>query len=248
MTVRERVVSVIYWIAALVMISLVLVSLDYPFLQAFLFSLMFLAGAASAFRLIRQIDLADKKKGIRNALTGVIAIVIVEMALVPALQYLLNGSDFDMVRGLDIPQMMMNPIFIFLLLAVSISGRFLLYRATAVEFTASAEGQNPNIEFISERHRVSIPKETIRYVSSLDSETTVHTADRQYRTKCPISKWESILGDGFVRVHRAFIVNRSFVESSIANSVTVAGETIPVSRKYKDAISYFSAKSSERGK
>jgi DNA-binding LytR/AlgR family response regulator len=43
-------------------------------------------------------------------------------------------------------------------------------------------------------------------------------------------------GDGFLRIHRAFLVNRAEAVLASAESVMVDGKELPVSRKYKDSV------------
>jgi DNA-binding LytR/AlgR family response regulator len=45
-----------------------------------------------------------------------------------------------------------------------------------------------------------------------------------------------VLGPGFVRIHRAFLVNRAEMKVLSSESVSVAGKELPVSRKYKDSV------------
>lgn len=48
--------------------------------------------------------------------------------------------------------------------------------------------------------------------------------------------WENLLGDGFLRIHRAFLVNVAESVLSSPDAVEIAGKVLPVSRKYKDNV------------
>ncbi|MBQ1647157.1 MAG: LytTR family transcriptional regulator, partial [Bacteroidales bacterium] len=70
-----------------------------------------------------------------------------------------------------------------------------------------------------------------------DDEVWVHaTEGRSYRNKTGISQWEALLGPGFLRIHRAYLVNRAFITEYTAETVTLADTTLPVSRKYRERV------------
>ena len=80
-------------------------------------------------------------------------------------------------------------------------------------------------------------EDSILYIESRDTEVYVHLADgTAYRNKTPISRWESILGSGFLRVHRAWLVNASRISQTTPEAILIGGTHIPVSRKYRDNI------------
>jgi DNA-binding LytR/AlgR family response regulator len=95
--------------------------------------------------------------------------------------------------------------------------------------------EESTIEFVSDRQKVSVPVSDILFVESRDREVFVHLSDgKACRNKTPITHWESILGQGFIRVHRAFLVNASHIGQSTQDTVVIDGNHIPVSRKYRD--------------
>ena len=70
----------------------------------------------------------------------------------------------------------------------------------------------------------------IMYVESNDSVTIVYaTNDRTFRNKTPISQWESILEDDFIRIHRSYVVNKSYITSVEADAVFLNEIELPVS-------------------
>jgi DNA-binding LytR/AlgR family response regulator len=71
-------------------------------------------------------------------------------------------------------------------------------------------------------------------VESLDTETRLHTLNGEvYRSRTPISQWQQILEDGFLRTHRSFLVNTNHIKSASEDEVILGETTIPISRKYK---------------
>ena len=80
-------------------------------------------------------------------------------------------------------------------------------------------------------------KEDILYVESRDSEVWIAARDGQaYRNRNGITQWENLLGDGFLRIHRAFLVNVAASALTSSDTVEVAGKELPVSRKYKENV------------
>ena len=57
-----------------------------------------------------------------------------------------------------------------------------------------------------------------------------------------MSDLEKVAGDDFFRVHRAYLINLSYVRSYDAKTVSILGDSIPVARgKYRDLVrSYLS--------
>ena len=124
-----------------------------------------------------------------------------------------------------------NAIFIALVLTAISLPQIYLER-----WLSEREKRHPQtIDFISDRHRVSLEVSDIAFVESNDSEVWIHTTHDKHRTKTTISQWESILDNGdFVRIHRAYIVNRRHITSLNSSSVMVADNELPISRKYRD--------------
>ena len=73
----------------------------------------------------------------------------------------------------------------------------------------------------------------------LDGETTIHTNDRSYTAKEPLSTYEKRLtSDDFIRVHRSYIINQKYIKEiepwfNHTYQVTMTNDLkIPVSRSY----------------
>ena len=132
----------------------------------------------------------------------------------------------------DLPSMLGNPIFVAAVLALLAYGNYRLERWLEKRFPSDRP-----IVFTSDYHRVSVKKEDILYVESRDSEVWVFTRDgNQYRNKTGITQWENLLGDGFLRIHRAFLVNVAASVLSSPETVHLGETQLPVSRKYKENV------------
>lgn len=121
-----------------------------------------------------------------------------------------------------------NPVLILLLAAIY------CFVGKKIENLFKTPPNEPKtVEFISERKKVVLEINAIKYIESNNDCVYVRcTNGLSYRTKRKISSWENFLGDGFVRVHRAFLVNRSHVERCNGSAVHIAGEDIPCSRSF----------------
>ena len=139
---------------------------------------------------------------------------------------------YDDTTEWSIPSMLLNPIFVAGILAVLAYGNYLLVKRLEERFPSTKP-----ITFTSDYRKVSLKKEDILYVESRDSEVWIVARDGQtYRNKMGITQWENLLGVGFLRIHRAFLVNVAESVLSSPDIVEIAGKALPVSRKYKDSV------------
>lgn len=121
-----------------------------------------------------------------------------------------------------------NPVLILLLAAIY------CFVGKKIENLFKTPPNEPKtVEFISERKKVVLEISAIKYVESNNDCVYVKcTNGLSYRTKRKISSWQEFLGDGFIRVHRAFLVNKSHVEHYNGSAIHIAGEDIPCSRSF----------------
>ena len=59
---------------------------------------------------------------------------------------------------------------------------------------------------------------------------------QSYRNKTGITQWENLLGEGFLRIHRSYLVNRALAEPDTPDTVRIGEISLPVSRKYRDRV------------
>ena len=77
----------------------------------------------------------------------------------------------------------------------------------------------------------------IAYIESNDTEVRIVTiSGGSYRNKTGISQWENLLGDGFLRIHRSYLVNSDLAVLIAPDAVVVGSDRLPVSRKYKEIV------------
>ena len=223
-----------YWIAAMLVTALLLVSLDYDLGQAVLLSLTFLPSALALAYFLPKVDKNQSRKN-RILDTSYLILGVMSMAFffIFLCQLFFHLTlDEEGSRVWDLPSMLRNPIFIAAILALLAYGHYLL-----VTWLEKRYPSTKPITFNSDYRKVSLKKEDILYIESRDSEVWITARDGQtYRNRNGITQWENLLGSGFLRIHRAFLVNLSEATLSSPETVTVAGHELPVSRKYKDSV------------
>ena len=225
-------VMIAYWIAAMLVTALILVSLDYDLGQALMMGLAFLPSALALSFFLPKVDrTAGRKARIRDTAFIVLGVMSMAFLLLFLLQVILF-SNFSDDRLWDFPAMLRNPVFIAAILALLAYGHYLLERWLDKRFPST----HP-ITFNSEHRKITLKKEDILYVESRDSEVWIAARDGQaYRNRNGITQWENLHGDGFLRIHRAFLVNVAASALTSSDTVEVAGKELPVSRKYKENV------------
>ena len=211
----------------MVLIATILTSMSYTWWQALMLASMFLPVLLAMKYFLPQV----KWERTRKRITGIVCLFLSFLVL----EYLLLMCCHTWIKSYmdEMPSVLLNPVFLALLLAVLFVTDTVLGRHLDKRF-----GKTPNsITFFSDRKSVTLQTEQILYVESNDSETWVHTLDgERYRNKTIISQWEQILEDGFLRTHRSFLVNTSYVTQVEPDCVMLGDISIPVSRKYKEVV------------
>lgn len=231
---KKAIYIVVYWMAAIFMTSILLSSLDYDLGEAVLMSLSFLPASLSLcfFLPIVERD-KDGKKRILNTIYVILGVMVMTFLLIYLWQLvfitLIYQEDYDRWA---LPTMLGNPVFVGFILSILAYGNYRLVKWLDKKYPTDRP-----ISFTSDYKKVSLKKEDILYVESRDSEVWIVTRDgRQYRNKTGISQWENLLGSGFLRVHRSFLVNVSDAVLTAPDVISVGGQEIPVSRKYKESV------------
>ena len=230
---KKIVIKVSYWIAAMLVTALILVSLDYEMGQALMMSFTFLPSAmALAFFLPKVDRTKDRTHRILDTVYIVLGVMTMAFFFIFIIQTIFMYVFYpEEGRPWDIPAMLLNPVFIACVLAALAYGNYLLDKYLSVKYPSDKP-----ITFTSDYRKVSLKREDIMYIESRDSEVWIYARDGGiYRNRTGITQWENLLGEGFLRIHRAFLVNASEASLSSPDTVTVGGKELPVSRKYKDA-------------
>ena len=221
--------KIAYWLAALALLSAILVSLDYSMVQAVLISLIFCPCALALEYLM------PKARKPMDKVYLSLAILVAVIVLILILHYSVwSGiNQFGSQDTKNVAPMLINPAFLGLILTVLSIGDYYWSKWLDRRFKA----QDRTVTFFSERKSVTLRLSDIAYVESNDTEVRiVKAAGEAYRNKTGITQWENLLGDGFLRIHRSFLVNVAESVLSSPDTVELAGKVLPVSRKYKENV------------
>ena len=231
---KKAIYLIVYWIAAIFLTSVLLTSLDYNLGEAVLMSLSFLPASLALCFFLPIVERGrNGKKRILDTIYVILGVMVMTFLLIYVWQLafitLIHQGDY---ARWALPAMLANPVFVAAILALLAYGNFLLVKWLDKKYPTDRP-----ISFTSDYKRISLNKEDILYVESRDSEVWIVTRDgRQYRNKTGISQWENLLGPGFLRVHRSFLVNTADAVLTAPDVISVGRQEIPVSRKYKDSV------------
>jgi len=234
----KRLLVISYWIVSVLLVAMVLVSLGYHFLEALFIGTLFLPGALAAKFFFPKVNFKNRWSGIKDTVFIVMGILVGEILMFLVAHYYISILRVDHWISIDqmpdIPQLLTNPIFIAIILTALAAGAY-FFESWLDRKRPSAPGP---ISFTSDRKTVSLSREEILYVESNDDATVVvATGDRRFKNYTPISQWEANLSPHFIRIHRAFLVNRAAITRVDVDLLYIGDIQLPISRKYKDAVS-----------
>ena len=216
-----------YWILAVIIIAMILLSLGYPFALGLLMGSLFLPGTFLVKYLLPKIFKEKSKKKTANTVFLFIAVAVMEFLLIVSVHIWISDQTYPSIAGV-----LVNPMFVAVVITLLCLGDWFMSK-----YLSSILPEDKTITFISDRHKVSILPSEILYIESNDREVTIYaTENRTYRNKTGISQWESILGDDFIRIHRSYIVNREAITSIDKDFICIGEIELPISRKYYKAV------------
>ncbi|GHN00632.1 DNA-binding response regulator [Cytophagales bacterium WSM2-2] len=83
---------------------------------------------------------------------------------------------------------------------------------------------------------VKVMFDEVLYIESMREYVYIHTPGGKVITKMGIGEMEKILTDGFLRIHRSFLVNQSKVSSYNAEEIFIDKISLPIGPNYKKMI------------
>lgn len=235
--------TILYWMLSVLIAAFVVSSAGYTFQESLLMGTMFLPGALGAKYMLPKVSFKKRSEGIQGVIYIVLAILVLEYLLIIGTNSLIENmrhgipfgqsSSFSQYYQIQLPSIMVNPLFISILVSILAIGGSLIDRWLTVKHP---EIETP-ITFCSMRKKVTLLPSEILYVESCDTEVVVHSTDgRSLNNRTGISQWEALLGPGFIRIHRAFLVNGRYAKLESPDTVSVADTRLPVSRKYQKGL------------
>lgn len=107
------------------------------------------------------------------------------------------------------------------------------------DYYLSNNDEGKKIEFVEKNRTVSFKINEIVYISSDRNYQDIVTKDNKIETiRIPLSTLEDKLkGDGFIRVHKCYIVNQSYIRIISNEEIKLTNDiTIPLSKKRRDEV------------
>ena len=224
---RTILITFSYWILAVIIIAMILLSLGYPFALGLLMGSLFLPGTFLVKFLLPKALKEEGRKRIMNSVFLFMGVAVIEFLLIVSVHIWISDHPYPSIAGV-----LVNPMFVAVVITLLCLGDWYLSK-----YLSSILPEDKTISFISDRHKVSLQPSEILYVESNDREVSVYATDgRIYRNKTGISQWENILGDNFIRIHRSYIVHRASIKSIDKDFICIGEIELPISRKYYKAV------------
>ncbi len=225
----RRYFNFIFWIASVLLLSGVLRSVAQDYYSSLMLAIALLPGVITAKIMIKEISFKSVKTTVLHSIYLALITILVEYQTILFVHlYLYN---FGLTTEFEI---IFNPFFLWLIMICLLS----LEKLLEIKFLPTEKiEENRLIEFTSDRKKISIPINSIIYIESRDYEVWVRCVEEiSYRTKMNISHWEEVLDSRFIRVHRSYLVNKTYITKTDTSCVYAGGKSIEISRKYKERI------------
>jgi DNA-binding LytR/AlgR family response regulator len=102
-----------------------------------------------------------------------------------------------------------------------------------------SQGEEKEFLFLDEgTETVNFRKSDIQFIQAFGDYVKIHCPSKVHTIRGKISELEDQLGEGFIRVHRSYIVNLSMI-SKVQNEIVLIGDrSIPISQSYRDRFLY----------
>ncbi|OQP46142.1 DNA-binding response regulator [Niastella yeongjuensis] len=101
----------------------------------------------------------------------------------------------------------------------------------------SMDSDKTALFFNVSKKRVKVYIDEILFIESLKEYIRITTKDKSILTKFQLGQIEEMLAkNGFLRIHRSFLVAKNKIDAFSATDVEINGEQIPIGRSYKDAV------------
>lgn len=109
--------------------------------------------------------------------------------------------------------------------------------SNAPVFNEVVNGEEPFIYVKENKRVIKVNLGEILYIEGLSEYVQIYTDRKKIITKTSMTNLEDKLPvDGFLRIHKSFIVSTARIEAFTAHSVEVPGKEIPIGRSYKNTV------------
>jgi DNA-binding LytR/AlgR family response regulator len=110
-------------------------------------------------------------------------------------------------------------------------------RVPAETLPPAAVTERAALFFNVSKKRVKVYIDEILFIESLKEYIRITTKDKSILTKFQLGQIEEMLAkNGFLRIHRSFLVAKNKIDAFSATDVEINGKQIPIGRSYKEVV------------
>ena len=109
----------------------------------------------------------------------------------------------------------------------------------ALEQIAEQKTSQGSIYVYSNKKNIKVYLEEILYIESLKDYIRIHTSEQQIVSKDTISRYEELLPNSFLRVHRSFLINTEKISAFTQHDIEIGTKEIPIGSSYKKRVMQF---------
>jgi DNA-binding LytR/AlgR family response regulator len=108
---------------------------------------------------------------------------------------------------------------------------------SAPPVNGNSNDEEPFIYVKENKRVIKLNLSEILYIEGLSEYVQIYTDKKKIITKTSMTNLEEKLpDDGFLRIHKSYIVSTSRIEAFTPHSVEVPGKELPIGRSYKNAV------------
>ncbi|WP_395377005.1 LytR/AlgR family response regulator transcription factor [Marinicella sp. W31] len=102
--------------------------------------------------------------------------------------------------------------------------------------TQELENSNTYILLKKDRKQIRVNLQDILYVQGLKDYLKIHLESSSHVVKYTMTQLENMLGSGFMRIHRSYIVNLEKITAFTKQDVEIGAHEIPISKNCKHSL------------
>jgi len=145
-----------------------------------------------------------------------------------------------------LPKILVNPVFLWLYMffIAFLHDRFFGKNLTIVELREEPLW----FDLVSDRKQIRVDLRKLDYIESRNERCFLYLEGEEVQTRERITQLEQRLPEGFLRIHRSFIINPERALGISKQEVQMNSEVLPVSRTYKQQVEVYLANSPKKSR
>ena len=109
-------------------------------------------------------------------------------------------------------------------------------KVTNPQATPTSNSQSGSIYVYANKKNIKVYFDEILYLESIKDYVRIYTTGKNIITKDTISKYEMLLPNPFMRIHRSFIVNSAKITAFTSHDIEIDEKELPIGTSYKKRI------------